>query len=287
MALLVLNDYILGGSISSENLEQIIKQARQVANDYTVLDGCENRAISNCLDYISAKYRTDEIFAPNLDWSAATAYVWNDRIYLTADSYNAITVYATNDYVLYNSKVYQKNATSGGYVAGTLPTNATYFNLIGNEGFYYITPPAKYQEGVIYLANVYVMYNFDVYKKIASSAADVLPTDTDYWEKIPISQYSTEFTSTGNLPTDTTKWNFGDNRNHSIVRTVCDLSLYYLHAVINPRNIPALRADRYEQSTTYLMSLMEGKLNPVLPQYGAQFGYKIRFGSNEPFNTIY
>ena len=114
----------------------------------------------------------------------------------------------------------------------------------------------------------------------------ILPTNAIYFEKIYRSGYALEFPIVGVYPINAS-WTFGDNRNMSIVRTVIDLSLFDLHNTINPRNIPALRKTNYDNAIKYLDALMSGMLNPVLPGYGAQKGYKIRFGSNEQFNTTY
>lgn len=289
MSYLVTSDYTLGGFISLENLEQIVKNARGITSDYDVLNSCERRAISMCEDYMSAKYRTDIIFATNIDFDLATAFKWNDRIYLTADTFNVATTYSNNDYVLYNGSVYRKNSEVSGYVAGTLPTNATYFDLAGLEGFYYITPPSAYDNGVVYTASQYVTYDFEIYKRNSNnnSEYDLIPTDTNYWTKVLRANYLSEYDVTGEYPKNTTYWTYGDNRNMSLVTKVVDISLFYLHAVINPRNIPALRGERYQECMEYLESLMKGGLNPLLPTIGAQKGYKIRFGSNESFNTIY
>jgi hypothetical protein len=275
---------------SETNLDVILKQSKGVSGDEELLNNHTDMAVSDCLNFISSRYRTTEIFAGIKEYSDASVFVWNDLIYLDAGDFIPSTVYVNGEIVLYLGKVYRKNATTGGYVAGTLPTNATYFVELGLKGFYYITPPATYDSAVVYTDGQYVTYKFDIYKR--NDAQNTLKnetpsSDSDYWEKIALSEYATEYDSTGNYPNNTTYWTYGDNRNQTIVRITVDIALFHLHSVINPRNIPALRKDRYDSAVEFLTMCMEGKLNPVLPEYDAQSGYKLRFGSNEPFNSIY
>jgi len=121
---------------SETNLDVILKQSRQVSGDMTLLNTHSQIAVEHCLNYLSALYRTDEIFAPLLDYSDATEYVWNNRIILTGSDFVATTTYVNTNIVRYNYSIYRKNATTAGYTAGTLPTNATFFDLLGMEGVY-------------------------------------------------------------------------------------------------------------------------------------------------------
>lgn len=286
MSFLTTTDYYLTASIASENLDQVLKQARNKVNDYTILENVERIAISICEDYISARYRTDLIFKPFIDFNIATTYTWNDRIYYTADDFSATTIYTIGLLVEYNGSIYE-NIYATPTPINTLPTNATYWTLRGQEGIHYIAPPEKFDDSRVYVTNEYVTYNYEIYKKNSNvMTIGVLPTNAVYFEKIYRSAYSLEFPIIGVYPINAS-WTFGDNRNMSMVRTVIDLALFDLHNTINPRNIPALRKTNYDNAIKYLDALMSGMLNPVLPGYGAQKGYKIRFGSNEQFNSTY
>lgn len=277
MGFLTLTDY--HRLISETNLEVILKQARGTLGDSEILLNSERANIEQLKNSLRGRYKVDSVFAEFIDWDFATDYFWNDRIYFTADDYAALTVYTTGELVLYNGVVYQRNATTLGYVAGTLPTNATYFSNRGAEGIYYITPPDNYDEDVNYSLNDKVTYEHKYYILTAETDEEgILPTDTSYWERIvDLSSYNT----VGHWPNETTYWTYGDNRNLSIIECLVDFVLYDVHAVINPRNIPQLRADRYTKSVEWLKDIRDGKYDLDLPEFGSQKGYRIRFGSNE------
>lgn len=283
MGYLTLTDY--HRLISESNLDVILKQARGTLGDSEILLNSERANIEQLKNSLRGRYKTDSIFAEFKDWNFATNYYWNDRIYFTANDFSAVTVYSSGNLVLYGGIVYEKNATTGGYVAGTLPTNATYFTNRGAEGIYYITPPDKYDEDVNYDLNDKVTYEHKYYLLTSETEEEgILPTDTTYWERIiDLSTYNT----VGHWPNETAYWTYGDNRNLSIVECLVDFVIYDVHAVINPRNIPQLRMDRYQKSADWLKDIRDGKYDLDLPEFGSQKGYRIRFGSNEQNKNYY
>jgi len=46
-----------------------------------------------------------------------------------------------------------------------------------------------------------------------------------------------------------------------------DITLYHLHARINPRNVPELRMQRRDEAIKWLQGVRDGKLQPNLPLY--------------------
>lgn len=57
--------------------------------------------------------------------------------------------------------------------------------------------------------------------------------------------------STGNLPTNTTYFTAGDDRNSLIKDIVVDILLYNIHSKTSPRNIPEVRHKRYDNFGNY------------------------------------
>lgn len=57
----------------------------------------------------------------------------------------------------------------------------------------------------------------------------------------------------------------GSARHPALVMYATDMSLYHLHSAINPRNIPELRIDRYDQAIAWLKMVAKGELDPGLP----------------------
>jgi len=78
----------------------------------------------------------------------------------------------------------------------------------------------------------------------------------------------------------------GDDRNHLVLMYLVDLVLYHLHSNISPRNVPELRAVRYEAAIEWLKMVSEGKLNPGLPERpGDDGGYYFSGSSNPKYSS--
>ncbi|MGJ1366036.1 phage protein Gp36 family protein [Sphingobacterium spiritivorum] len=78
----------------------------------------------------------------------------------------------------------------------------------------------------------------------------------------------------------------GDQRNSLILMYLIDITLYHLHSNISPRNVPELRAIRYEAAIDWLNRVAAGKLNPDLPELPDQGGTDYFFlgGSNQKYS---
>lgn len=78
----------------------------------------------------------------------------------------------------------------------------------------------------------------------------------------------------------------GTNRNAEILGYAKDITLYYLHRLVNWRQVPAARVDAYKQAVEWLEKVNVGTINPpslpVLPN--GQKDY-ILFGSNPKRNN--
>jgi len=61
-----------------------------------------------------------------------------------------------------------------------------------------------------------------------------------------------------------------DQRNPQIVMYLVDLALYHLHSRQNPRNVPQIRQDRYQQVIDWLKLVRKGGLSCGLPLESAQ-----------------
>jgi len=274
--------------INQDNLNVVLKQARGVIGDPEILRNTEKKCIAQIKNSLRGRYKVDEVFAEFQDWDLTTDYLYDQRLDWTAADWATATVYTSGQLVNYLGYVYEKNATTAGYAAGTLPTNATYFTNRGAEDIYYITPPPAFDEDTEYTATTgQTSYNFRYYIRTsvtASYEAGILPTDTTYWERITdLSPYAV----TGHWPNETSYWTQGDNRDLSIVECVIDYVLYDIHAVINPRQIPALREARWSKAVKMLSDIRQGQYDMALPEYGAQTGYRIRFGSNDQNQLTY
>lgn len=258
------------GLIRSENLGQVVL-------DTETRRTMELIAQSEVQSYLSSRYLASKVFSPLQTWTPSAEFFWADRIDITGSAYSASTVYASLDKVVYQSNVYQKNATTAGYVAGTLPTNATYFDLLGAEGVYYVTEPTVYSGRVSYAGGTSVTFRGNYYERtdyqLGAKAID--PTDASYWTLI-----EAESIAVGTFPSDATKWTFGDNRNQQIVMYMVDVALYHSHASINPRNIPQLRIDRYNNAINWCKMVNSGDITVDLVEILPVQGRSISVNSN-------
>jgi hypothetical protein len=86
--------------------------------------------------------------------------------------------------------------------------------------------------------------------------------------------YTCTAASTGNLPTNTSYFTPGDNRNAKIKEVTIDLVLYNIHSRLSPMNIPDVRRTRYDgfgnqndsgNALRYLVKVQKGDITPDLP----------------------
>ena len=267
--------------IAKATLDQVLKEAVGISGDTEILEFSESTAIEDIKSRISGRYRTDDVFKSFRDFDISLDYYYGDRINITADDYSNAVTYQVGERVLYQSTVYECILLSLAH----LPTNPTYWEIIGEEGMYYIPFPQKWDDRVSYAIDDLVNKDYIVYKRLdfAGHTNGIVVTDTNYWEVINTIDYTPV---NGKFPYETA-WTMGDNRNLTIVKCVIDIVLYDIHSIINPRNIPALRKDRYDSVMIFLDNVVNGKMNLDLIQYNAQQGYKLRAGSNQKFNSTY
>ncbi len=91
--------------------------------------------------------------------------------------------------------------------------------------------------------------------------------------------------NTGIAPSNNLYWIQKDPRHPIIVSIVSDITIFLLHKRINPRKIPELRINAYNEAIEWLDSCRDNKENPILPIKisGTQ---NISWGSN-PLNEHY
>lgn len=75
-------------------------------------------------------------------------------------------------------------------------------------------------------------------------------------------------------------WVKGDNRNAQLLMYCCDIALYHIHSRIAPRNIPELRAKRYDDAIKWLRMAGRGEITPGLPVIQPLQGNRIRYSTD-------
>jgi hypothetical protein len=287
----------MGYLIANDYLAQIqLAQRNQLTTDATVLVQAENRAITEVKSFLTQKYDIDKEFTNTNKWSNSVAYNAADRIYLDATAYSALSTYAIGALVLQAGNVYRCSTA----ILVPEAFNAAKWTLINAQytiyyGLYpeplfdlygtYAIGDEVYYKGKIYsclIATTFITHDVAIqYSSITSiPVGNVFPDDTEngskYWE-----EQSTYTIPAGTLPTDTTYWTLGDNRNQQILGYTIDFVLYYLHARIAPQNIPQLRLDNYDIARTSLKDFAKGDsmtLDMIKKQ--PKQGGRIRYGGD-------
>ena len=263
MAYLILNDY--KKLIQTDQLSQII------GADYSLVNQIQIASQTEVESYLVQKYDTDKEFTDTSLYVHGTTYQAKDRIYLDATAYSSTSTYAVNALVLYNNNVYR--CTTQVTVAEAW--NAAKWTLLGAQyAMFYVTLPAdEYDYYTSYEAGDVVWYKDKQYTALSGSTG-YIPTE------YPQTWGSGVAYSTAVVPTDTTKWTSGDNRNAQMVNTIIDVALYHIHSRIAPRNIPDLRAKRYDDAIMWLKNCAKGdSITADIPKVQPTQGMRIRYGS--------
>lgn len=284
MAYLILSDF--------KKLIQVDALSSIIGNDYAILDQMKLAAQTEVTSYLTQKYDCSREFTDTLLWNRSTAYKGGQRVYLDADAYVPATAYTTNTLTLYSGNVYICTAST----TGTF--DATKWTLIGAQyAMFYVTLPyPEFNYSSLYAVGNQVWWKDKTYTALLATlvythetqlqinshnttqnfAPDDVVDGAKYWGA------GTAYTVTaGTLPTDTTKWTVGDNRNQQLVNYCIDVALYTVHSRIAPRNIPELRVKRYDDVIKWLNNVAQGKeITAALPLIQPSQGMRIRWGGD-------
>ena len=142
-------------------------------------------------------------------------------------------------------------------IAGEVITHVNDFNRWDNKTEYATSDIVTDTNGYVYTA-------------IAASTNQPL-TNTTYWAKMI------------NIATsNATYWTAGDNRYPMFVELAMDMTLYNLHARINPRNIPELRIERNREALDQLDRWASGTDTAEVLNINStdSEGFSIRYGNS-------
>ena len=287
MSYLIQNDF--KKLIQSDNLSAIL------GSDFTILDQAQRAAITEVTSYLTQKYDCSQEFTDTNPWDPAVAYKANARVYLDASIYNSANTYNVNDLCLQNGSVYIciNAGTTGAF---DLPN----WTLLGIQYaiFYATIPNPVFNAQYIYAVGNTVFWKDNVYTCVLPTLVtdhtlalqfgsyanlpqqNVFPDDTlqglKYWgTPVPYS------VPAGTLPTDTTKWTLGDNRNPQMVNSCIDVALFTIHSRIAPNNIPDLRVKRYDDVIKWLKDVAKGEyVTANLTKFKPKKGKRKRGGRN-------
>jgi hypothetical protein len=266
--------------IQDDNLLQVIESNQSIKLDV------EQSAQAEMTSYLAQRYIVGSVFTNTSLYSNTIAYKGKNLIEYTAPAHNVATTYSVGTRISYLDNIYECAVISTGF----LPTNITYWTLIcADKALFYVKLPySEYDNATSYTAGTQIWYNDYVYTN-TFACVGVIPTNTAFWSVSALPYTVTA----GTLPTDTTKWSAGDNRNQQIVMYLIDITLYHLHSRINPRNIPDLRKERYDGNNpqqnggaiAWLKRCASGDVTADLPNILPQQGMSIRYNIIDSFTN--
>lgn len=258
----------------------------QVVNaDLSLKRLCEYSVEDQIKSYLTQRYDFSKPYGEFTDtdvWAYLTVYKANNRVWLDATAYSAASTYALHTLVLYSGSVYI-------CITAILVAEAfapAKWTLLGSQYdlFFVTTPydPWNFQKN--YIPGDLIYYKDKTY--------------TSYIPSIniaPDSQYGANYWGTGTaysvlagtLPTDTTKWTAGDNRNNYLLQIYITIVVYNMFMKIAPKNIQQTRKDQYEMAIDWLEKAGSGAVTANLPLLVPVQGSSIRWGSEAKNTNIY
>jgi hypothetical protein len=282
--------------IQPENLAQVAGPSP------SALAASEVSAVAEAKSCLVQRFYLVDEFAPTLPWNPASVYNANIRVVIDYPPYNAVATYNTGDCVIYNG--------SGCVCTTAIPTavafNAAHWAPLGPQCAIYFAalPCPQFEYTRLYNTGDVVFYKNKTYTCLIASRlfdgdsilqfgniqnipfANVFPNDPNngpaYWGTG--TPYSVPAST---LPTNTTYWALGDNRDPQLVTAVADIALYHLHSRIAPRNIPELRAKRCDDARKWLTACATGAVTPSLPVLQPAQGMRIRYGGQIKNSNMY
>jgi Protein of unknown function (DUF1320) len=285
--------------IAQDYLKQIQEQNLQavISSTPSIQAVAELAAQEECISYLIQKYDTEAEFTDTLlyDPTAAT-YNAMSRVYLNASAYVAMQAYAVGALTLYQGNVYICKTI----IAGEAWTIA-HWTLLGAQYqlFFAIFPELEfklywlynvgdlaYWKGRIYscLKNTRLLGHQDLiqaYNTENIPYPNFFPDDPVNGPGQWYDQGAYSIPAGGLLSVDPVYFIPGDNRSQMLVLYMIDMVLYHLHSRISPRNIPEIRAERYEAAKSWLKNVARGNdITAPIPKKQPPQGRRIRSGSN-------
>jgi hypothetical protein len=231
--------------IQVDNLSQVL------GGDFNQLISTELRATQELSSYLVQKYDMALELTATSAWTYGTTRKAKARFYLDAEAYSVTSTYALNSLVLQEGKVYFCISP----IVIAEPFNVAKWDLLGPQYylFYVVTPNPDWNYYEEYTVGSVVFFKDKNYTALANNTGLQPDATASAWGA------GTAYSVAGSvLPTDTTKYIPGDNRNQQILGAIIDIVLYHLHARIAPHNIPAIRYDRYKDVLEWLKNCARG-----------------------------
>lgn len=98
--------------------------------------------------------------------------------------------------------------------------------------------------------------------------------------------YRCKLDNANNKPIDNTlAWESDDPRHELLVMYASDMLVYHLHSSVNPRKMPELRKERYNEAIGWLEDIADKNDDPDFPDNEDLDAELVIWGSNQPKKT--
>lgn len=295
MAYLTPGDY--KKTIQADNLQQVI------GSDATILADAEATAIEEVQSHLVQKYIIDREFQDVTAWDItdSTSYTPFNRVYLDAPVFSAANSYAIGNYVAYGvlGAKYLTIYRATGIIAPGAFNLANWTEIAPQYTVYSpVLPAPEFNYVTKYRVGDKVIWNGKKYTCVTATSTMTQEVALQYlnYQSLPFGNVFPDdpvnglqywgvgilFQIPANTQIDnTTYWNQYDPRSRQVVKCVVDITLYFVHDRIAPRNVPDQRVKNYDDSITKLQGFAEGDTTNVkLPLIQPKRGGRIRFGGN-------
>lgn len=269
----------------------------------SVLSSAMQTATAEAISYLVQKYVTSQEFQDTLIWSNTAIYKATNRVYLDALAYSTSGTYVLGDLALQGGNVYiciiaipVAEAFTPGHWALLGPQYAMFYGKYPNPLFQLTTTYAvgdlvfwgdrtwKCVIATIGLSHEGALQSVYTQQIPPGNSFPDAPGQNQWQGQAPIPYV----VPAGTLPTDTSYWTTGDNRNQQLVMYVIDITLYHVHKRIAPRNIPDLRVKAYDDAIRWLKDAAKGDfITANLPRIQPRSGARIRWGGMVRTQTGY
>jgi hypothetical protein len=266
-------------------------------SDVSIRKLVEGAVLTEIASYLNLRYDMTQEFQATSKFLMATIYKPSQRVYLDADAYSITATYAVGALTLQGGNVY--NCITD-ILVGEAFTIAKWHLLGAQYDLFFITyPKALFDQDKFYRKDDEIYWNGKTYTARRDSIVPTheqtlqaldymnLPTGNVFPDAIDtvaaVNMWGVGVTYTvaaGTLPTDTTKWTSGDNRNQEMVEMYMDMVVYKLCKRIAPQNVPEVRHNAWLTAINKLKDFAKGNMDAQLPllQPSEKAGGAVIFG---------
>lgn len=297
-------------------------QIQLVQNNFAKFTKSWDEALAIVISHLTQKYDVNTEFTDTENWSSSKVYGARSRIVI--DGYNtwaANTAYVVGDCVLHQGYGYVCNTAN----SDATFQSGKWDNLGARYTMYYgkyptacklnglpivptlANPDAPMFDYLNYYAKDDIVwwkgYTYKAKQATESISQEQLIQYYAYsnvpylnvWPDDPVNNKDSKFwyektiysIAAGTLPTNTTWWTAGDNRNANIVSCMKSISIWLLSELVTAGNVPENWEMRYQDAINTLKGYAEGTMTCLIPRRQPAAGMRVRSGGGIKLQNNY